>query len=99
MSPTKKNTQIIISAAIFFSRAIFFLFFKKTTSCHQKTTSSSPFIDLGADEFNFESFGSQRRSDRGFWRRCDNQARERLVFAFVFIAFDDRRVLLPLLVS
>ena len=32
--------------------------------------SSSPFIDLGVDEFNFESFGSQRRCDRGFWRRC-----------------------------
>ena len=32
--------------------------------------SSSPFIDLAVDEFNFESFGSQRRSDRGFWRGC-----------------------------
>ena len=32
--------------------------------------SSSSFIDLGADEFNFESFGSQRRSDRGFRREC-----------------------------
>jgi len=32
--------------------------------------SSSPFIDLGVDEFNFESFGSQRRCDGGFWRRC-----------------------------
>jgi len=32
--------------------------------------SSSPFIDLGVDEFNFESFGAQRRSDSGFWRRC-----------------------------
>ena len=32
--------------------------------------SSSPFIGLGMGEFNFESFGSQRRSDRGFWRRC-----------------------------
>ena len=31
--------------------------------------SSFPFIDLGVDEFNFESFGSQRRSDQGFWRR------------------------------
>ena len=29
--------------------------------------SSSPFIGLGVDEFNFETFGSQRRSDRGFW--------------------------------
>ena len=27
-------------------------------------------VDLGVDELNFESFGSQRRSDRGFWRRC-----------------------------
>ena len=32
--------------------------------------SSSPFIGLGVGEFNFESAGSQRRSDRGFWRKC-----------------------------
>ena len=34
-----------------------------------------------------------------FGAGADNQARERLVFAFVLIAFDVRRVLLPLLVS
>ena len=34
-----------------------------------------------------------------FGAGADNQARERLVFAFVLIAFDDRRVLFPLLVS
>ena len=34
-----------------------------------------------------------------FGAGADNQARERLVFAFVLIAFGVRRVLLPLLVS
>ena len=34
-----------------------------------------------------------------FGADADNQARERLVFAFVLIAFDVRSVLLPLLVS
>ena len=32
--------------------------------------SSSPFIGLGVDEFNFEFFVFQCRSGRGLWRRC-----------------------------
>ncbi len=58
-----------------------------------------PFIDLGVDEFNVESFGSQRRSDRGFCADADNQARERLVLAFVFTAFGFWRALFSLLIS
>ena len=62
--------------------------------------SSSHFIDLGAVVLNLGYFGSRAEVIVAFGAdAADNQARERLVFAFVLIAFDVRRVLLPLLVS
>ena len=49
--------------------------------------SPSPFIDLGVDEFNFESLVLSAEVTGAFGADADNQARECLVLAFVLIAF------------
>ena len=49
--------------------------------------SSSPFIDLGVGEFNFESLVLSAEVTGAFGADADNRARERLVLAFVLIAF------------
>ena len=59
----------------------------RDAACPHPDSSSPLSLALVWASFNFEYFGCQRRSDRGFWPDADNQARERLVLEFVLIAF------------